>query len=129
MPISTLVMSSQFPTIFRSQDSMKSVSFLVTPSGASHVQYLFAASKKGDFIPTRLFSSKSRSLSPHSFLLPVPKGPMHFKFSYSNFGIEVTLYYVMAAGFLVNSFFKFFFEHLHCFVIMVTCRGIDLYDL
>ena len=40
--ISTLVMTLQFPTIFLSED-MKSVWFLVMPSGASHVQYLFAA--------------------------------------------------------------------------------------
>ena len=74
LPISTLVMSSQFRTIFRSDDNMKSVWFLVAPPGASHVQYLFAAFKKNGFVTTRLFSSaKSRSLSPLSFLLPVPK--------------------------------------------------------
>ena len=57
---------------------------------------------------------------------------MHFMFSfiflYSNFGIEVTYYYMMATGFLVHSFFKFFVEH-HCFVVVVAGRGIDLYDL
>ena len=64
LPISTLVMTSQFPTIFRSED-MKSIWFSVTPPGAFHVQYLFAAFKKSEFVTTRLFSSaKSRSLSP-----------------------------------------------------------------
>ena len=74
VPISTLVMTSQFRTVFWSENSMKSICFLVTPPGASHVQYLFAAYKKNEFVITRLFSSaKSRSLSPLSFLLPVPR--------------------------------------------------------
>ena len=76
-------MTSQFCTIFRSEDSMKSIWFLVTPPGASHVQYLFAALKKSEFVTTRLFSSaKSSSLSPLSFVLPVPKGPVHFILSF-----------------------------------------------
>ena len=73
----------EFCTIFRSEDSMKSIWFLVTLPGASHVQYLFAALKKSEFVTTRLFSSaKSSSLSPLSFLLPVPKGPVHFILSF-----------------------------------------------
>ena len=65
LQISTLDMTSQFLTIFRSEDSTKSVWFLVTPPGASHVQYLLAAFKKSEFVKTRLFSSaKSRSLPP-----------------------------------------------------------------
>ena len=76
-------MTSQFRTIVRSEDSMKSIWFLVTPPGASHVQYLFAALKKSEFVTTRLFSSaKSRSLSPLSFLLPVPKDPVHLILSF-----------------------------------------------
>ena len=83
LPISTLVTTSQFRTIFRSEDSMKLIWFLVTPPGASHVQYLFSALKKSEFVTTRLFSSvKSSSLSPLLFLLPVPKGPVHFILSF-----------------------------------------------
>ena len=49
--------------------------------------------------------------------------------SHSNFGVKVTHYYVVAAGFLVHSFLKFFKKQLHCFVVVVACRGIDLYNL
>ena len=55
LPISTLVMTSQFPTIFLSEDSMKSLWFL--PPGASHVQCLFNAFWKNEFVTAGLFSS------------------------------------------------------------------------
>ena len=99
-------MTSQFRTMFRSEESMKSICLFaccccccfvlfcfglvffvlfcfvfVTSPGASHVQYLFAAFKKSEF--SRLFSSaKSRSLSPLSFLLRVPKGPVQLVLSF-----------------------------------------------
>ena len=56
---------------------------------------------------------------------------MHFMFSinisYTNFGTEVAHYYVMTEGFLVHGSLLFV-EHLHCLVVMVVWRGIDLYD-
>ena len=45
------------------------------------------------------------------------------------FCTEFTHYYVMAADFLAQSFFVFYVEHLNCFVVVVACRDIDLYDL
>ena len=32
-------------------------------------------------------------------------------------------------GLSIYSFFEFFVEHLHCFVVVVVCWGTDLYDL
>ena len=81
LPKSTLAMISQFPTVFRSEDSRKSIWCLVTPPGASHVQYLFAAFTKNGLVTTRLFSSaKPRSLSP-LISVACSKGPCAFHVS------------------------------------------------
>ena len=68
-------------------------------------------------------------------MLPVPKGPVYFMFlfiiiSYSDILRRLSQdYYVMTTGFLFHNFFKFFVEQLHCLVVVVACRGIDLYSL
>ena len=83
LPISTLAMTSQFPIIFQSEHSMKS--FLVF----GHTPWFFPCSVSVCCLLKKwiryfqLFSSaKSRSLIPLSFLLPAPKGTMHFMFSF-----------------------------------------------
>ena len=102
---------------------MKLIWFLVTPPIAPYVQYLFAALKKSEFVTTRLFSSaKSRSLSPLSFLLPVPKGLVHFILSFVFLTPILALKSPITMWWL-QAFLSRAFLVLYKTVLLFRCRG------
>ena len=70
-----------------------------------------------------VFFSKIQESFPSLISVTCSKGSCAFHIivyvSHSNFGVEVTHYYVMAAGFLVHSFFQV----LHKTAPVFRCRG------